>query len=380
MPLYYVRQWQPFHIDALGLVTMIGAEQVNTIVGRLVTSRYTEYLPLLGAFVLAGNQFTDAISGFELYNLYTVIKTTDLAGWFQRWCLAQNFHRASTTVTWTVREDDPATLWHRRLDTLLAAFIGLVANGALVTLTILQGDWWGLANALSMALSIIVRAYLTQQNRNTLDTKAVIYKGPDQHGCQRATFLVVLNDGKLVTMNAPPNLVKNCFIDKPMPLNRSLYTIMRGIGWIGFTAHVITIGLSALATQIVTVFLIVIPTVITIFKVGCDDSEIGARLKAEISTTGQSGERRQDSYLALGLSDAEETSMLAWSLVPHKDNGEWWEEYNDKKRRQQQQNVQPSQQDGQTTQREGQPAPEKEQTTTESVTGLSSSSRASAAS
>ena len=84
MPMHYVMKWQPFRIDALGLVTMIGSEQVNTIVGRLVTSRYTEYLPLLGAFILAGNQFTDAISGFELYNLRARIKTTDLADWFQR--------------------------------------------------------------------------------------------------------------------------------------------------------------------------------------------------------------------------------------------------------------------------------------------------------
>ena len=143
MPLHHVLKWGPFHIDALGLVTMIGSEQVDVIVGRLVTSRYTEYLPLLGAFVIAGNQFTDAISGFELYNLYTLIKTTDLAGWFERWCLAQDFNRASNTVTWTVREKSFETQWRSRLDTLRATLIGVVANSALLALTIAQGDWWG---------------------------------------------------------------------------------------------------------------------------------------------------------------------------------------------------------------------------------------------
>jgi hypothetical protein len=384
LPLYHALKWQPFRIDALGLVTMIGSEQVNTIIGRLVTSRYTEYLPLLGAFVLAGNQFTDAISGFELYNLYTVIKTTDLAGWFERWCLAQNFHRASNTVTWTVRENSSATIWRSRLDTLLAALIGIVGNGALVALTVLQGDWWGLANSLSMIFSILVRTYLTKQNRDALDSLAVRYKGADQKGCHQATFVVLLNDGKLVTMNAPPNLIKNCFIDKPIPPNKPLYKIMRGIGWISFTAHVITIGMSGLATQIVTVFLIVVPTVLTVFRIGCDDSVVGSRLKADISTTGQDGERRQDTYLALGLSDAEETSMVAWSLMPHKDNKEWWEEYNEKKRRRRLQNVQPTQHNGQTTQQNGQPAtqnghlaPQKVQTATTSASSLSSRSGAS---
>src|SRR4051794_8776697 len=168
MPMHYVLEWQPFRVDALGLVTMIGSEQVNAAVGRLVTSPYTEYLPLLGAFVIAGNQFTNAISGFELYNLRTRIKTTDLAGWFQRWCLAQNFKRASSTVRWTL-EEKRSRLWRSRLDTLRASLIGIVANGALVSVTLLQGDWWGLANAISMILSVLVRVYLTKQDRAALD-------------------------------------------------------------------------------------------------------------------------------------------------------------------------------------------------------------------
>jgi hypothetical protein len=143
-----------------------------------------------------------------------------------------------------------------------------------------------------MIWSVLVRAYLTKQNRDALDAQAITYNGPDKTQRERATFLVFLNDGKLVTMYAPPNLIKNCFIDKPVLLNKRLYKMMRGIGWIGFTAHVITIGMSSLATQIVTVFLMVVPTVLTAFKIECDDSVIGSRLKAEISTTGQVGERR----------------------------------------------------------------------------------------
>lgn len=46
-----LRSWynvDPFKIDALGLVTLLGAPEVNRHIGKLVRSRYLEYLPLLG--------------------------------------------------------------------------------------------------------------------------------------------------------------------------------------------------------------------------------------------------------------------------------------------------------------------------------------------
>ena len=46
-------------IDALGLVTLLGAEKMDRSIGRLVTSRYFDYLPLLGAYTVAGNRITE---------------------------------------------------------------------------------------------------------------------------------------------------------------------------------------------------------------------------------------------------------------------------------------------------------------------------------
>ena len=223
------------------------------------------------------------------------------------------------------------TLWRSRLDTLIACLIGIAANGALVALTVLQGDWWGLANAISMILSVLVRVYLRNQNRTALDASAGKHADADKKVDDRARFLVLLNDGKLVTMSATPDLIKDCFIDKPVPPNKHLYNITRSIGWIAFTAHVISIGMSGLATQLVTIFLIIVPTVLTIFKVGCDESLIGSRLKARIETNKQGSEKRMDTYINLCLSETEEKSMLEWSLMPHKDNTSWWQLYNSKK-------------------------------------------------
>src|SRR5271156_582823 len=50
MLFHYLERWAPFRIDALGLVTLLGAERVDQVVGRLAHHRLTSCLPLLGAF------------------------------------------------------------------------------------------------------------------------------------------------------------------------------------------------------------------------------------------------------------------------------------------------------------------------------------------
>lgn len=336
MPLHFILRWQPFRIDALGLVTMIGSEQINASIGRLVTSRFTHYLPLLGAFVIAGDQFTEALSGFTLYNITYQIITTDTAGWFQRWCLAQNFSKSGSQVTFHYIPPTSPEGAHihsrRRRSTCLAILIGLLFNSALVAFTILQGDWWGLANAIAMILSIFVRVFVVSQNRAGLDAAADANQSQTSGQTQQAKLLVILNDAKAVTMTAPAGLVKPCFIFKPQPPNESLYEFARNIGWLAFTAHVISIGMSGLATQIVTVVLIVLPTVLTVRKWGCDNDEIiGTRLRATVTLNHDESARRQDAYVALRLTEEEDDSMVDWNLMPHRTNRLWWNEYKAKK-------------------------------------------------
>ena len=350
LPLCHVLDWSPFRIDALGLVTMIGAEEVSANIGRLVRSRFTEYLPLLGAYIVANDGFTESISGFQFYNLSNGMFTNDMAGWFQRWLLAQEFPRAGGTVTWTLEQDfdaDPIkekdreaqwtkTLWRTRWDTLLALLIGTIANCGLLALTILQGDWWGLANAISMVLSIFVRAYTTNQNRKALDTAVVDSDKDSKNGDPplpgQARCLIVLNDNHLVTMFAPAKVIKNVFIDKPEPPNPFIYKCFRALGWIAFSGHVITLGMSGLATQMVTVFLIVVPTVITVMRWGSIEDVVGTKLRALIDKPPQRSNTRQDAYIALNMSKKEEISMQNWNLVPHIESSEkWWNGYYSKK-------------------------------------------------
>jgi hypothetical protein len=124
-----------------------------------------------------------------------------------------------------------------------------------------------------MVVSIVVRWYATKKNRDAIDNAVTKYYDRNK---PMAKCFIAFNDGKQINMYAPSSLVRCLFIDKPVVVEdyRSWYFAARMVGWIAFAAHVITIGQAGLATQIVTVFIIVISTMVTVFKVGCDDSYV----------------------------------------------------------------------------------------------------------
>ena len=337
-PLRHILNWSPFRIDALGIITMIGAEQVDASVGRLVRSRFVEYLPLLGAYIFASAQFADAKSGFAIYNLTAAIMTTDLAGWFSRWCSAQNFERSHSVVRWRIDQRTAKEMrwWGRpqRLDAFISICIGSIVNACLLIIAALQGDWWGFANATSMVISVLVRAYVLKQNRDGLDRAVDDVVHNTMTNVTEEKILVVLADAKMVTMYVPSNIAYSCFISKPSIKNKRAYYSIRMVGWAGFTVQVVALGMSGLATQLITVSLMIISTIMTHFGIGCDDNIIGRRLRAEKYDLGPERARRQDVYVALNLEKHEEDSMLAWNLMPHRTSPGakgWWTAYEDKK-------------------------------------------------
>lgn len=83
--------WSPFKVDALGLVTLLGSEEADRTIGRLVSSSITEYLPLVAGFVVANDRFKDHVPGLIVYNITDSICASDVTGWLSRWLLCQNF-------------------------------------------------------------------------------------------------------------------------------------------------------------------------------------------------------------------------------------------------------------------------------------------------
>ena len=161
------QEWRPFRIDALGLVTIMGASGADRDLGQLSVNRFTDWLPMLGAYVVANDQITEPIPSFSLYNIIDSIVATDLAGWFSRWLLSQNFTMYSSTVTISIAPQSTKT--KRRSATICAAAFGAMGAIAFVVLPGLIGDWWGLTNRIAMLVSVMVRQVVLGQIRSAQD-------------------------------------------------------------------------------------------------------------------------------------------------------------------------------------------------------------------
>ncbi|RWA04020.1 hypothetical protein EKO27_g11082 [Xylaria grammica] len=314
--------WKPFQIDALGLVTLLGAEEVNREVGRLSRNKFVDFLPTLGAYVIANNQIVSPIPGFELYNVTDGIKATDLAGWFSRWLTSSDLSFCASTITIT-----SATKKHRRRlsDVLLSYAVGLLTLAPLVVAAVIS-DWWGVANGIALVASVVVRSILVQQNRAFVD-KAV---EPGTIEAKAVKVLVTTPDGKIVTIKTTRDIVINILLTTPRPPHPRFYTGARSFGWLAFGAHVISLGMTSLICQLLTVVLLLSATTILAWQVGRDPKHIGSRLllDCELLDVGF----RAATYARLDLSKQEENSMVYWNLFPHRSNKTWWLKYQKAKR------------------------------------------------
>jgi len=330
MPLTYLSRWSPFRIDALGLVTLIGAEEVNKAVGRLVQSRYTKFLPMLGAYLIAGNQFTANAPGYTLYNVTDAIMTTSVSGWLTRWLDSQKLKTSTSVFEWHVTEKKRKANW----DGVIAAIISIMAMGTLIVFSTLMADWWGLANALSMGASVLIRWCLVQENTDGLDLATVnACFGPKAAVLEeRVKLLITLADGKMVTIYAPRGLVIEGFTKRITPPRRQLYMWAERAGWLFFGVHIISLGQSDLVSQLYTVLLLVLATWATVHGLGCNENEIGRHIEVEkVASFPEGSDRRQWAYVKLQPTETEEQSLTEWGLLPRKSNSAWWGEYKQSK-------------------------------------------------
>ncbi|KAI1441572.1 hypothetical protein F5Y02DRAFT_399168 [Annulohypoxylon stygium] len=338
MPLAYLSNWEPFRIDALGLVTLIGAEEVNRSVGRLVQSRYTKYMPLLGAHLIADNQFTAMTSGFQLYNVSDAITTPGLSAWLTRWLSSQDLKMSTTVFEWSVapgKSRETKSGCGKAWDTLVAALIGFLTLGGSFALAVAMGDWWGLANTISMAVSVIVRCCLVQENVNGLD-KAVLdacyEKGGIQGSSEKVKLLISLDDGRMVTMYAPRGLVLEGFTKRLTILQPRLYSYTRAFGWLVFGVHVISLGQAKLLNQIYAVVLLVLGTWATATGVGSNEYCITEHISAKrVENFPTRPDRRMWAYIRLDCDGVEEESLADWGLLPRKSNTKWWGNFKESK-------------------------------------------------
>lgn len=369
LPLENVKTWSQnvdFEIDALGLVTLLGADEVNLAVGTLQRRRYTEYLPLLAAFVISGNRFTAEQPGFVLYNLSDGMSTTELKGWFTRWLMNQKINNATTVFEWKKRDSKA----HKaRSISLIALALSILLVTPLLVCTILMGDWYGVGNSAAIIVSILTRTYLLtklRQARNSQIREEQETAGSSESPGEKPAeplketavkeLCVVRSDGKMVTIKVPkeilPTFTKSCKVT-----NEHLYDWVRRVGWVALGAHMCILGMCTLFTQIYTVVLLVLST--WALSTGFDsdlqykvlptegESDFATRVEipfnkdwdviktdhpklepnAKSAGKPRDWDRRKVAWARLRQDKNPDESLKRWNLLPHESNEGWWREY-----------------------------------------------------
>jgi hypothetical protein len=293
-----LKEWAPFRIDALGLVTLLGASEVDLAVGRLARSRWTGFLPLLGAFTVAGNNMARPIPSFTVYNITDGIMCTDIPGWFARWLLCQDVEWNTTNFLIQFqpkRKDNPV------IRDLLMYGVGLMTMGLPMALSILIGDWWGVSNWVSMIVSAVVRRIVVDQNRKGLELAArEAERSPDE-----VVSFWTLPTGHAVTIRCPRGILIKCLLTEPVPPRKDLYLAARIAGWIAFGFHVITLGMACLLNQILSVICLLVATLLVVHGIGEDDYSVCPSIWIGREDVGGAKERGA-AYARLDLTPQEE--------------------------------------------------------------------------
>ena len=156
-PLKHLNSWSPFRLDALGLLTMLDANEISREIGSLFANSLISHISLLSGNIVPSK---DPLHEYTLYNITDAIQSISLIGWFSRWLLAQHPSQNTSLFIWIKRS-------HLRHHGHRALAIGVLVNTCAVALTLLVGDYYGLASTLCMVAGIIVRAYLVTHGQPT---------------------------------------------------------------------------------------------------------------------------------------------------------------------------------------------------------------------
>lgn len=318
----WLLKWAPFKIDALGLVSLLGANDVDRAIGQISRSQWTDYLPFVAGFVVASDSFRMPVPGFALYNISDGIYAIDIAGWFSRWLMSQGLTYNSSTLIISVPQR-----YHIRRDCIIRpVWYGIAVAAVLVILPLLMADWWGLANSLALGTSVLIRCALLDMNRDAIDVSAE--NGISQSRTVVKTFWTLPN-GSSVTIYVPRGVLTECLLNTPRVAKPRRYFGLRIGAWVAFSIHVVSLGMTALPNQMLAVSVLVASTVCVIVGVGTDKEMIGSRIV--LHRTDHQGRNNSMAavFARLKLCAAEEESMVAWKLMPHRRNEIWWRKYAD---------------------------------------------------
>jgi hypothetical protein len=360
--LAYLRTWQPFRIDALGLITLLGASELDSTIGQLFSPCAIEMLPLLAPFVVTNNGFMKPIAGVTLYNITDGILATDVSGWVARWLLNRDMSWNSATLIISacppfrtesrirsgrlegrVKISKPYRLWTSRLlrvfslgrNQVTSIAMGLASMLPVLLMPIFQEDWFGLVNAIALLMTVATRILAVRLNRKAVFLSVAEGLGTSDRGREMVKLAITLPGGRFVTVYCQRGIVKHTIMTapRPEPWNNKL---VLGISWIALSCHLVSIGMATLIDQMICIVALVASTLLyvalaqgargktnggVVFRLGDGPGGMLWRL----SQAHEDG--RSAAYARLAMTEDEERTMCNWHLFPAKSNHIWWEKY-----------------------------------------------------
>ncbi|KAI8935179.1 hypothetical protein NX059_007772 [Plenodomus lindquistii] len=314
-----IRSWGPFKIDALGIVTLLGADSLRKSSARLVTNPYSAYLPHLAAHIYADDSIAEAVPGFALYNITDGIKACDLSAWFTRWLGCQKLGWQETTLEIQVETSTGAQITATRS---FGVGIAILVNAFLIAFPAALGDWYGLASCIGLAVTVLMRVFILDAYRRSLDAHTIKAAA----SLEPVKLFITLPNGRVVSVRTTRGITVHCLLTEARPSNVTLHRLARATDWVGFALHAVALGMASLATQIILVAVVLVSTIIEVQRFGADESRIGRHLRV-FQTDDRAVNSRSKAYLKLDLDIDEEESMVKWDLFPQKSNVVWWQRY-----------------------------------------------------
>ncbi|KAN0112387.1 hypothetical protein V8E51_005338 [Hyaloscypha variabilis] len=362
--LSHQRTWQPFRIDALGLITLLGASELDSAIGQLFFPNIIELLPLLAPFIISNNSFMKPVAGVTLYNITDGIVAIDISGWVVRWLMNRELSWSSATLIISrssafrikdktgegecgqksTKKISKRIMWHNLCSIIFApsesqvigVIVGTVAIIPMMLVPLLQRDWFGFLNATALLVTVITRALAVRLNRKAVSKSVSEGLDKSERGREMVKLVATLPDGKLLTIHCQRGIVKYTLLSAPQP-QKWKYRWVLGVSWIALSCHVVCIGMASLIDQMVCVVIIIASTIIfvtiarrkvhendnfgAVYRIGVGDGAMSWHLSAEHE------DGRSAAYARLGLTEEEERTMCQWHLFPMRSNQMWWERY-----------------------------------------------------
>ncbi|KAM0718809.1 hypothetical protein Q7P37_005880 [Cladosporium fusiforme] len=358
-PLEFAKNWRPFSLPTLGLLTLLGADEVARAVGSMSRNTLTDFMPLLGGHKIAGNQFATSEPGYTMYNLTDGITNTELTAWFTRW-LSQHATEKFSVIELKVKRKNRSYIRMYRLAFVLGATVHL----ALLAFAVLQRDFYGVANGAALVTATLTRYYLIRDilrvYDNAISENASQNLPPEQWAVKgkKKKVLIVRPDGGLVVMYVQLGILLTLFDKRESvtdifswaQFRKILYTGARGVDWLAFGVHIVTIGQATLPSQLLVVGVMAIAAVLTIFNVGTQHKdilrnrshpksadkgdyqkyEIGSLLKIKLKIprkqlrSDKTFNSRRSMYALLAPNKKEQRWMREWGLISLAPNEDWY--------------------------------------------------------